>query len=96
MATFNFVNFLFWQFNNLAIFNFDNSGNFGNFQFWQLQFWQLSISKLSVLTIFNFGYFQAKFLNGYQQQQINFMDLAIKNIKKRLQKIGKNFYFSLA
>ena len=47
-------------------------------QFWQLQFWQPS-----VLTIFNLGYFQAKFLNGFQeqeqQQHINCMDLAIKN-----------------
>ena len=53
--------------------------NFGN-----LQFRQLSISKLSVLTIFNLGYFQAKFLDGFQEQEqqqeqhIDCMDLAIK------------------
>ena len=62
-----------WQFNNLAIFNFDN---FGNFQLWQLQFWKLSILKTFVLC-----YFQAKYLNGFQEQQqqhINCIDLAIK------------------
>ena len=87
-----FGNFQFWQlqfwqlsiltlfdFGNLAIFIFHNSGTFGNFQFCQLsivatsnfdnfQFWQLSILKLSVLTIFNLGYFQAKFSNVSQEQ----------------------------
>ena len=30
---------------------------------------------------FQLGYFQAKFLNGFQEQHINYMDLAIKNAK---------------
>ena len=36
------------------------------------------------MTIFNLGYFQAKFLNGSQEgqeQHINFMDLAINYVK---------------
>ena len=86
---FNFDNFQFWQFSILAIYKLINFhfwqfwqyklSNFqlGNFQFWQ--FWQLSI-----LTTFSFGYFQAEFLNGVQDQQeqqehINCMDLVIKN-----------------
>ena len=51
--------------------------NFSNFKFWQLQFWSLSI-----LTIFSFDNFQAKFLNGVQeqeQQHTNCMDLVIKS-----------------
>ena len=47
MVTFNFGNFQSWQFNNLAIFNFDNSGNLGNFQFGQP----------SDLATFNFRFF---------------------------------------
>ena len=58
------------QLSNLTILQLFNFGNFGNFQMWQL----------SVLTIFSFGYFQATFLNGVQEQEqhINCMDLAIK------------------
>ena len=68
---------------NLAIFNFDYYCNFGNFQFWQLQFWQLQFWQLSILTIFNLGYFQAKNLNGAQEEQeqhINCIDLAVKKL----------------
>ena len=39
-----------------------------NWQIGNLQLWQISILK-TVLTIFNLGYFQAKFLNGVQQEQ---------------------------
>ena len=63
--------FNFGKFDNLAIFNFDSSGQFGNLQFWQL----------SVLIILNLGYFQANFLNGFQeqhQQHIDSMDLSKK------------------
>jgi hypothetical protein len=41
--------------------------------------------QLSILAILNFGHFQAKILNGVQQEQqklqqhLNCMDLAIKN-----------------
>ena len=84
LATFNFVNFNFGNLINLEIFNFGNFGNFSimatfnfsNFKFWQLQFWSLSI-----LTIFSFDNFQAKCLNGVQeqyQQHINCTDLVIK------------------
>ena len=48
-----------------------------NFQFWQL-------STLSIFNIFSFGYFQAKFLKRFQeeeeqQQHIDCMDFVIKN-----------------
>ena len=88
LAVFNFDNFQFWQ-------NTTKSRNFQFWQFWRFsilatsilpffnfinfQFWQLS-----VFTIFNLGYFQANFLNGSQeqeeQQHINCMDLATKNM----------------
>jgi hypothetical protein len=92
LAIFNFGYFQFWQLSILSIFDFGNlttkqlsiltilailaTSILATFKLGNLQFWQLSISKLSVLTIFNLRYFQAKFLNGSQEQHC--MDLAIK------------------
>ena len=72
LTTFNFGIFQFWQFNNLAIFNFDNfqfwqlsilaTFNFGNFQFQQPSV--LATFNSKTFTIFNLGFFQAKFPNN--------------------------------
>jgi hypothetical protein len=49
------------------------------------------------LTIFNFGYFQAKFLNGFQEeeqeqeQHIDCIDLAIKKTSNIISKLNDDF-----
>jgi hypothetical protein len=75
--------------------------NFGNFNFVNFRFWQPSILKLSVLTISNLGYFQAKFLNGsqeeeQQEQHIDCMDLAIKNQQSACITTGHPHFHTLA
>ena len=97
-----FGNFQFWQlqfwqlsiltlfdFGNLAIFIFHNSGTFGNFQFCQLsivatsnfdnfQFWQLSILTTFSFDNFQFRLFSSKIFEWVQEQHINYMDLESK------------------
>ena len=90
LTTFNFGRFQFWQFNNLAIFNFDNfqfwqlsilaTFNFGNFQFQQPSV--LATFNFKTFTIFNLGFFQAKFLNGSQQQQQQHINRILQSKKR--------------
>ena len=76
MATCNFGNFQFWQLAILA------TCNFGNLQFWQLTIWQLSILTTFSFDNFQFWLFSSKIFELIQQQEehIDCMDLAIKNI----------------
>ena len=85
------IQWQFWQLSILA------TSILATFNFGNLQFWQLSILKFSVLTIFNLGYFQAKFLNGSQQEQqhINCMDLAIKKYWCMLLFCNKIYHFKV-
>ena len=63
----------------MTIFNFDNSGNSDNFQFWQLsifaimfQFWQLSNLATSLLATLNF--------NNLQFLQLSILKLSVLTI----------------